>query len=123
MRGALNYHLKPNPIAVPTVEIAMPDFHARFSATWRRYRYRILNRRSRPGLDAGFVWHVPVPLDVAAMADASGVDLDAFFTISDILNPAPPVVANINTEYWYRSNCLLYECLGRSFRGGIRVKY
>ena len=31
--------------------------------------------------------------------------------------------ANINTEYWYRSNCLLYECLGRAFRGGVRIKY
>ena len=73
VRGALNYHLKPNPIAVPTVEIAPPHFHARFSATGRRYRYRILNRRSRPGLDAGFVWHVPVPLDDRAMADAASV--------------------------------------------------
>jgi outer membrane receptor protein involved in Fe transport len=53
----------------------------------------------------------------------SNVDLEGFLTISDILNPDPPVVANINTEYWYRSNCLLYECLGRSFRGGIRFKY
>ena len=87
VRGALNYHLKPNPIAVPTVEIAAPDFHARFSATWRRYRYRILNRRSRPGLDAGFVWHVPVPLDVAAMADAASAligrhDFNSFRSVS-----------------------------------------
>ena len=70
VRGALNYHLKPNPIAVPTVELALPGFHARFSATHRRYRYRILNRRTRPGIDAGFVWHVPVPLDLAKMSEA-----------------------------------------------------
>ena len=87
VRGALNYHLKPNPIAVPTVEIAAPDFHARFSATWRRYRYRILNRRSRPGLDAGFVWHVPVPLDVSAMANAASAligkhDFNSFRSVS-----------------------------------------
>jgi len=53
----------------------------------------------------------------------NNVDLDGFATISDILNPDPPVVANINTEYWYRSNCLLYDCLGRTFRAGIRFKY
>ena len=33
VRGALNFHLKPNPIAVTEVEIAPAGFHARFSAT------------------------------------------------------------------------------------------
>ena len=73
VRGALNFHLKPHPIVVPAVELAAPDFHARFSATWRRYRYRILNRRTPAGLDRGQVWHVPVPLDDKAMADAAAV--------------------------------------------------
>ena len=73
VRGALNFHLKPHPIVVPTVELAAADFHARFSATWRRYRYRILNRRTPAGLDRGQVWHVPVPLDDKAMADAAAV--------------------------------------------------
>ena len=50
VRGALNFHLKPHPIVVPTVELAVPGFHARFSATWRRYRYRILNRRAPAAL-------------------------------------------------------------------------
>ncbi len=87
VRGALNFHLKPNPIAVPTTEISSPDFHARFSATHRRYLYRILNRRARPGIDHGFVWHVPVPLDERAMADAASVllgrhDFNSFRAVS-----------------------------------------
>jgi tRNA pseudouridine38-40 synthase len=73
VRGALNFHLKPHPIVVPAVEIAAPNFHARFSAIWRRYRYRILNRRTPAALDRGQVWHVPVPLDDRAMADAASV--------------------------------------------------
>lgn len=73
VRGALNFHLKPNPIAAPTVELAPAGFHARFSATHRRYRYRILNRRIRSGIDAGFVWHVPLPLDIAAMDEAAAL--------------------------------------------------
>src|SRR5262249_25678827 len=73
VRGALNFHLKPHPIVVPAVELAAPGFHARFSATWRRYRYRILNRRTPAGLDRGQVWHVPVPLDHGAMAEAAAV--------------------------------------------------
>ena len=73
VRGALNYHLKPQPNVVPTVEIAAPGFHARFSATWRRYRYRVLNRRAPAALDRGQVWHVPMPLDDKAMTEAAAV--------------------------------------------------
>jgi len=73
LRAALNHHLKPQPIAVVEAEAVAGDFHARFSATWRRYRYRILNRRAPPAVDRGRVWHVPVPLDDQAMADAAQV--------------------------------------------------
>lgn len=73
IRAAINFHLKPQPIAVISAEPAAADFHARFSATWRRYRYRILNRRAPPALDRGQLWHVGVQLDAAAMADAASV--------------------------------------------------
>jgi tRNA pseudouridine38-40 synthase len=73
VRAALNFHLKPQPIAVVSAELAAADFHARFSATWRRYRYRILNRRAPAALDRSQLWHVPVPLDAAAMAGAARV--------------------------------------------------
>jgi tRNA pseudouridine38-40 synthase len=73
IRSALNFYLKPNPVAIVLVEPVTADFHARFSATWRRYRYRILNRRAPPALGRGQFWHVPVPLDAEAMADAASV--------------------------------------------------
>jgi len=73
VRGALTFHLKPHPIVVPTAELAPDGFHARFSATWRRYRYRILNRRTPAAMERGHVWHVPMPLDIAAMQDAASV--------------------------------------------------
>lgn len=73
IRSAINFHLKPQPVSVLTAERAPPGFHARFSAIWRRYRYRIINRRAPPALDRGQLWHVPVALDVAAMADAAAV--------------------------------------------------
>ncbi|WP_422010524.1 tRNA pseudouridine(38-40) synthase TruA [Reyranella sp.] len=73
IRSAINFHLKPQPVSVLTAELAPPGFHARFSATWRRYRYRIINRRAPPALDRGQLWHVPVALDVARMADAATV--------------------------------------------------
>jgi tRNA pseudouridine38-40 synthase len=73
VRGALTFHLKPNPIVVTAAELAPQGFHARFSATWRRYRYRILNRRPPPALERGHVWHVPVRLDVRAIQAAASV--------------------------------------------------
>ncbi len=50
MRDALNAHLVPEPIAVLDAQVAEGDWHARFSATERRYLYRILNRTRPPAL-------------------------------------------------------------------------
>jgi len=73
VRGALTFHLKPQPIVVLSAELAPAKFHARFSATCRRYRYRILNRRTPAALERGHVWHVPVQLDAHAMQAAADV--------------------------------------------------
>ena len=73
VRDAINYHTKPLPVSVINVEMVDDDFHARFCANEREYRYVILNRRSRPAVDLGKVWWVPVPLDAAAMHDAAQV--------------------------------------------------
>jgi tRNA pseudouridine38-40 synthase len=67
LREGLNALVRPHPISVLTVEEVADDWHARFSCLGRRYRYRILARRAPPALDAGRVWHIAVPLEVAAM--------------------------------------------------------
>jgi tRNA pseudouridine38-40 synthase len=71
VRDALNHFLRAEPISVLSAEAVDDEFHARFSATARHYRYRILNRRPPPALADGQVWWVPVPLDADAMADAA----------------------------------------------------
>jgi|TARA_R100000935_G_scaffold56912_1_gene89543 tRNA pseudouridine38-40 synthase len=72
VRDALNAHLVPQPIAILSAELVEdPRWHARFSATERRYIYRILNRTAPPALDWGRVWHVKKPLDAAAMHAAA----------------------------------------------------
>ncbi|MEE3049296.1 MAG: tRNA pseudouridine(38-40) synthase TruA [Pseudomonadota bacterium] len=71
LREALNYHLKPAPIAVLGAAPAPADFHARFSATARAYLYVIVNRRAPLAIDRGRAWQVRQPLDVAAMAAAA----------------------------------------------------
>ena len=71
IRDGLNFHLKNNPISILAADEVDSGFHARFSAIGRAYRYRILNRRSPPALDAGRVWHVMRKLDAAAMHQAA----------------------------------------------------
>jgi len=68
---ALNYHLKPAPIAIVECHEVGVDFEARFSAKKRYYQYIILNRRARPTLELNRVWHVPVPLDADLMHEAA----------------------------------------------------
>lgn len=64
---ALNYHLKPLPVAITGATRVADDWHARFAATERRYLYRILSRRAPPTHQAGLVWHVKQEMDVEAM--------------------------------------------------------
>jgi tRNA pseudouridine38-40 synthase len=71
LRDALNFHMKPHPVVVVRAAPAPAGWSARFSAIARAYRYRILNRRARPALEAGHVWHVPHLLDAAAMHRAA----------------------------------------------------
>jgi len=73
VREALNYHLKPDPIAVLAAEETTADFHARFDATERHYLYRLSTRRAPPALERGRVWHVAQSLDVDAMDGAAQV--------------------------------------------------
>ncbi len=71
LRDALNFYLKPLPVSVLVAEPAPEGFHARFSAKQRRYRYRIVNRRTPLALDAGRAWRVPHSLDAEAMGRAA----------------------------------------------------
>jgi len=71
VRDALNFHLKPAPVTVLEAAAAAPGFHARFSATARRYHYRIVNRRTPLALERGRAWQVAEPLDAAAMERAA----------------------------------------------------
>jgi tRNA pseudouridine38-40 synthase len=71
LAAALNARL-PADVAVLAADEVPDAFHARYSARWRRYRYRFLDRWARPALDRERCWHVRGPLDVPAMARAAG---------------------------------------------------
>jgi tRNA pseudouridine38-40 synthase len=73
VRAAINFHLKPDPIAVLGCAVVPGSFDARFSAVARHYRYRILARPAPPVLDRDRVWWVPQPLSAPAMGEAARV--------------------------------------------------
>lgn len=73
VRDALNFHLRPAPVAILAAQAVAEHFSARFDAVARHYRYLIVNRRAPLALDAGRVWHVGTPLDADAMATAAAV--------------------------------------------------
>ena len=68
---AVNFHLKPLPIAVVDCARVDDDFHARYSAKARHYCYRLICRRAPLTHDAGLAWKVRPPLDVQAMRGAA----------------------------------------------------
>ena len=73
----------PSDVAVLAAQSAAPGFHARFSARSRTYRYVVLNRTTRSGLDARRALWWPRPVDdeklTAAAALLSGThDFSAF---------------------------------------------
>jgi tRNA pseudouridine38-40 synthase len=69
---ALNAVL-PEDVAVVAAEEAPEGFHARFSATTRSYRYRLLVRRQRSPLQARRALWWPRPLDEDALAASAAL--------------------------------------------------
>jgi tRNA pseudouridine38-40 synthase len=68
---ALNFHLKPAPVAVLQVAGVLDEFHARFSARRRRYLYRLVARRAPLTLERGLAWRVAHELSLAPMQAAA----------------------------------------------------
>ncbi|MEM9426473.1 MAG: tRNA pseudouridine(38-40) synthase TruA [Pseudomonadota bacterium] len=64
---ALNYHLKPDPVAIVGAAAVPGDWHARFSATERFYLFRLALRRAPLVHDTGQLWRVSHTLDIDAM--------------------------------------------------------
>ena len=73
--GAMNFYMRPHPVSIIKAEIVPDDFHARFSALARSYRYVIINRRAPLTLMKGKASHFLRPLDIAPMQEAASLIL------------------------------------------------
>lgn len=72
LRRALNAVL-PRDVRITGVEAAAPAFHARFSARAKTYEYRLVDAPIISPFLRQYAWHVPQPLDLAAMRTAADV--------------------------------------------------
>lgn len=101
---ALNAQL-PGDVAVWKTEPAPPDFHPRFSARGRRYRYSLIALRQRDPLRERYAWRVQPGFDLRAMATvakslAGRHDFAAFGTA---LNPQGNTVRQVHLARWHKS--------------------
>ncbi|RJP57121.1 MAG: tRNA pseudouridine(38-40) synthase TruA [Deltaproteobacteria bacterium] len=69
IQRGLNSLLPPD-IAIKEISEAEQDFHARYSAKSKIYRYVILNRRFPSPLYRNFSWFIPFKLDIKEMKNA-----------------------------------------------------
>ncbi len=70
---AVNFYLDETAVAVLDCTPVPADFHARFSAKGRHYRYRIVNRQPPLTLDRHRAWLVYAALDAEAMQNAAQI--------------------------------------------------
>ena len=118
VRDAVNAHLVREQVAVVEAEQAGPDFHARFSATGRRYLFRILGRKAPPAIERGRVWWVKAPLDDRAMhaAGQALVGLHDFTTFRDVnCQSASPVKTLDEVRVWREGEEVRLAFAARSF--------
>ena len=64
---SINYFLNRDGIAILKIKKRSKNFHARFSAKMRVYKYIIINRLSGPVLEKNRAWHIMKELDLIAM--------------------------------------------------------
>jgi len=64
---SLNFFLNPKNISILNIKKKNNNFHARYSAKERIYKYIILNRTSPPSIDKSKVWHIRKKLNIKIM--------------------------------------------------------
>ena len=121
---AVNAQLPPD-IRVRTVEDVPSDFHARFSARAKTYRYQLRDGGLASPFDGAFVWHLPETLDIPAMQAAAGalVGTHDFGAFQSVGTPVSTSVRTITRSEVTRvpsasALCpalLVYEATGNGF--------
>jgi tRNA pseudouridine38-40 synthase len=117
LRRAVNRATAPE-VVVRRAEAVLSDFDARRSATWRTYRYTIVNRSEPDPFLARYAWWVPEPLDLTLLHLAADPfvgehDFAAFCRSA----PAGSTVRRVLASHWHpvEDDVLRYEIRARAF--------
>jgi tRNA pseudouridine38-40 synthase len=129
LHRALNAVL-PADLAVTQLMRAPDDWHPRFSARWRHYRYTIVNEPWRSPLTQRYALHVERPLSLDRLQAAAGVFLGEhdFASFGRPMKPGAPgepgtstVRAIFVSEWRQAGQVLTYDVTGNAFlRGMVR---
>jgi tRNA pseudouridine38-40 synthase len=116
-REALNVAL-PSDLVVLSAEEAAPDFHARYSARARSYRYRIWRSRVPSPFETNRSWWHPKPLAIERLEQAAALlpgkhDFSAFTPAETEHNTT---VRTIHSAHWVKEgDALVFEVTADSF--------
>ena len=114
---ALNTRL-PAEISVVSVEEAASDFHARYSATARTYRYRIFNRRTPSPFEVSRSWWIPRRLDEERLAQAAALlpGTHDFCAFTPTETEHPSFMRTVERATWTRDgDHLVFEITAQSY--------
>jgi tRNA pseudouridine38-40 synthase len=114
---ALNSLLPYDIVARDSREVPQ-EFHARYSAQGKLYRYLIYNAKLPSPFQRNYTWHIPYALDIAAMNKAASLyvgthDFSAFQASGGA--PVDPV-REIGSSYWQKNGDVWeYNVKGNGF--------
>ena len=122
----------PESVAVRWAVTVPAEFHARYSAIARTYRYRLVNQPVRPALEARYAGWYYAPLDIEAMRKAAGAligehDFSAFRAAECQASTPVRTMHSIDIssrggdiEFLLRANAFLQHMV-RNIVGALRV--
>jgi len=101
LQNALNAHL-PDDVAVKHIREAAADFHPRFDATGRTYRYRITCQAERDPLSERFAWRVWPAVDGQLLQQAAAmlVGVHDFAAFGRAMKPGETTVREVCSASW-----------------------
>ena len=115
---SLNYFLNKDMVSVLKIKRRDKDFHARFSAKMRIYKYVIINRLSKPVLDQNKGWHIMNKLDLDMMKKAAKklVGTKDFSTYrASSCRAKSPIKTMKSVKIKYKNNKIEIEFQSQSF--------
>ncbi len=115
---SLNHFLNKEMITIIKIKKRDKNFHARFSAKIRIYKYIIINRLSRPVLDKNRGWHIMNKLDLVMMKKASKklVGTNDFSTFrASSCRAKSPIKTMRSVKLKHKSNKIEIEFQSQSF--------